>query len=185
MESLYALLISHLIRKEILASRSVGCFLKCYPFNSYSMTGSGSAVVRSPGKIWLCLCEWQPKSSWKVLKALTLRVRLGQCCLELHCGTVLFLLPITRLRRKLGQNSSFRTIPWCNRPFARWRHFATTTRTLQGFAFLCKYGLLFCKRCWGYQIQICSKMRTMYKLAWVSGVSGRKGERLIPPPFPI
>ena len=185
MESLYALLISHLIRKEILASRSVGCFLKCYPFNSYSMTGSGSAIVRSPGKIWLCLCEWQPKSSWKVLKALTLRVRLGQCCLELHCGTVLFLLPITRLRRKLGQNSSFRTIPWCNRPFAPWRHFATTTRTLQGFAFLCKYGLLFCKRCWGYQIQICSKMRTMYKLAWVSGVSGRKGERLIPPPFPI
>ena len=29
-------------------------------------------------------------------------MRLGQCCLELHRGTILFLLPITRLRRKLG-----------------------------------------------------------------------------------
>ena len=28
------------------------------------------------------------------------------------------------------------------RPFARWRHFTTTTRVLQGFAFLCKLGLL-------------------------------------------
>ena len=25
-----------------------------------------------------------------------------------------------------------------HRPFARWRHFTTTTRILQGFAFLCK-----------------------------------------------
>ena len=28
-----------------------------------------------------------------------------------------------------------------NRPFARWRHFTTTTRILQDFAFLCKLGL--------------------------------------------
>ena len=26
-----------------------------------------------------------------------------------------------------------------NRPFARWRHFTTTTRILHGFAFLCKH----------------------------------------------
>ena len=29
-----------------------------------------------------------------------------------------------------------------NRPFARWHHFTTTTRILQGFAFLCKVGRL-------------------------------------------
>ena len=28
-----------------------------------------------------------------------------------------------------------------NRPFARWRHFTSITRILQGFAFLCKLGL--------------------------------------------
>ena len=43
-------------------------------------------------------------------------MRLGQCCLELHCGTVLFLSSIKRFRRKLAQNSSFKTIPsWTHR----------------------------------------------------------------------
>jgi len=32
-----------------------------------------------------------------------------------------------------------------NRPFAWWRHFTTMTRILQGFAFLCKLGLLLFK----------------------------------------
>ena len=30
----------------------------------------------------------------------------------------------------------------CNTPFAWWRHFTTTIRIFQGFAFLCKLGLL-------------------------------------------
>ena len=39
-----------------------------------------------------------------------------------------------------------------NRPFASWRHFTTTTRILQGFAFLGKLGLLLFKPRWDYQI---------------------------------
>ena len=39
-----------------------------------------------------------------------------------------------------------------NRPLARWRHFTTTTRILQGFAFLCKLGLLVFNPRWDYQI---------------------------------
>ena len=39
-----------------------------------------------------------------------------------------------------------------NRPFAWWRHFNTTTRILQGFAFLCKLGLLLFKPRWDYKI---------------------------------
>ena len=35
-----------------------------------------------------------------------------------------------------------------NRPFARRRHFTTTTRILEGFAFLCKLGLLVFKPQW-------------------------------------
>ena len=46
-----------------------------------------------------------------------------------------------------------------NRPFARWRHFTTTTRILQDFAFLCKLGLLFSKPHWEYQIRIWKKKR--------------------------
>ena len=38
------------------------------------------------------------------------------------------------------------------RPFASWRHFTTRTRILQGFAFLCKLGLLLFKPRWDYQI---------------------------------
>ena len=41
---------------------------------------------------------------------------------------------------------------WYNRPLARWRHFTTTTRILQGFAFLCKLGLLLFNPRWEYQI---------------------------------
>ena len=41
-----------------------------------------------------------------------------------------------------------------NRPFAWWRHFTTTTRILQGFAFLCKLRLLLFKPRWDYQIWI-------------------------------
>ena len=39
-----------------------------------------------------------------------------------------------------------------NRPLARWRHFTTTTRIAQGFAFLCKLGLLLFNPRWDYQI---------------------------------
>ena len=39
-----------------------------------------------------------------------------------------------------------------NRPFALWHHFTTTTRILQGFAFLCKLGLLLFKPHWDYKI---------------------------------
>ena len=39
-----------------------------------------------------------------------------------------------------------------NWPLARWRHFSTTTSILQGFAFLCKLGLLLFNPCWEYQI---------------------------------
>ena len=35
-----------------------------------------------------------------------------------------------------------------NRPFALWHHFTITTRILQGFAFLCKWGLLLFKPHW-------------------------------------
>ena len=43
------------------------------------------------------------------------------------------------------------------RPFARRRHFATTTRFLQSFAFLCKLGFLLSKPHWDYQIKIWKK----------------------------
>ena len=39
-----------------------------------------------------------------------------------------------------------------NRPLARWPHFTTTTRILQGFAFLCKLGLFLFNPRWDYQI---------------------------------
>ena len=39
-----------------------------------------------------------------------------------------------------------------SRPFALWHHFTITTRILQGFAFLCKWGLLFFKPHWDNQI---------------------------------
>ena len=39
-----------------------------------------------------------------------------------------------------------------HRPFARWRHFTTTTRILQSFAFLCKLRLLLFKPRWDFQI---------------------------------
>ena len=38
------------------------------------------------------------------------------------------------------------------RSFTRWRHFTTSTRILQGIAFLCKLRLLLSKPHWGYQI---------------------------------
>ena len=41
-----------------------------------------------------------------------------------------------------------------NRSFVWWRHFITMSRILQGFAFLCKLGLLLFKPHWGYQIYI-------------------------------
>ena len=52
---------------------------------------------------------------------------------------------------------SFRYSCWevciaANRPFARWRHFTTTTRILQGFAFLFKLQLILLKPRWEYQI---------------------------------
>ena len=46
-----------------------------------------------------------------------------------------------------------------NRPFARWRHFTTTKRILQDFAFLWKLGLLFSKPHWDYQIRIWKEKR--------------------------
>ena len=45
-----------------------------------------------------------------------------------------------------------------NRPFAPWHHFTTTTRILQGFAFLCKLSLLF-KPLLGLQILIWKEKR--------------------------
>ena len=39
-----------------------------------------------------------------------------------------------------------------NRPLTRWRHFTTSTRILQGFALLCKLGLLWFNPRWEYQI---------------------------------
>ena len=36
----------------------------------------------------------------------------------------------------------------------RWRHFTTTTRIFQGFAFVCKLRLLLFKPHWDYQIKI-------------------------------
>ena len=42
-------------------------------------------------------------------------------------------------------NTTVQQVAVCNRPFARWRHFTTTTRILQGIAFLCKLRLLFIK----------------------------------------
>ena len=39
-----------------------------------------------------------------------------------------------------------------NRPLARWPHFTTTTRILQGFAVLCKLGLLLFNPRRDYQI---------------------------------
>ena len=52
---------------------------------------------------------------------------------------------------------SFRYSCWevciaANRPFARWRHFTTRTRILQGFAFLFKLQLILLKPHWEYQI---------------------------------
>ena len=41
-----------------------------------------------------------------------------------------------------------------NRPFARWRHLTTKTRILQGFALLCKLGVLLFKPRWDYQTWI-------------------------------
>ena len=43
-------------------------------------------------------------------------------------------------------------LPTQMRLFERWRHFTTTTRIIQGFAFLCKLGLLLFKPQWDYQI---------------------------------
>ena len=40
-----------------------------------------------------------------------------------------------------------------NRPFALWHHFTTTTRILQGFAFLCKLRLLLFKPHWDYKFK--------------------------------
>ena len=39
-----------------------------------------------------------------------------------------------------------------NRPLARWPRFTTITRILQGFAVLCKLGLLLFNPRWDYQI---------------------------------
>ena len=44
-----------------------------------------------------------------------------------------------------------------NRLFARWRHFTTTTRILQGFSLLCKLRLLLFKPRLDYQILIWKK----------------------------
>ena len=46
---------------------------------------------------------------------------------------------------KSAVNEFVNTETYTNRPFARWRHFTTTTRILQGIAFLCKLRLLFIK----------------------------------------
>ena len=51
---------------------------------------------------------------------------------------------------KNSKNNKFNKFK--NRPFARWRHFTTTTRILQGIAFLSKLRLLFMKPHWDYQI---------------------------------
>ena len=52
-----------------------------------------------------------------------------------------------RLIDSLHQNVANGNCPWLreagNRPFARWRHFTTTTRILQDFVFLCKLGLFY------------------------------------------
>ena len=46
-----------------------------------------------------------------------------------------------------------------NRPFARWHHFTSTTRILQGFAFLCKLGLSLFKPHWDYKINMKGKTK--------------------------
>ena len=46
-----------------------------------------------------------------------------------------------------------------NRPLAQWHHFTTTTWILQGFAFLCKLGLLLFNPRWDYQILIWKEKR--------------------------
>ena len=52
------------------------------------------------------------------------------------------------------------TLHWnINTPFAWWRHFTTMTRILEGFAFLCKLGLLLFKPHWSYQIYISKEKR--------------------------
>ena len=52
-------------------------------------------------------------------------------------------------RKNVGRDT---TTAVANRPFAWWRHFTTMTRILQGFAFLCKLGLLLFQPHWDYQI---------------------------------
>ena len=46
-----------------------------------------------------------------------------------------------------------------NRPFARWHHFTSTTRILQGFAFLCKLGRSLFKPHWDYKINMKGKTK--------------------------
>ena len=61
-----------------------------------------------------------------------------------------------------------------NRPFAWWRHFTTMTRILQGFAFLCKLGLLLFKPHWDYQIlNMKRKMkRILEEVKWCHHANG-------------
>ena len=56
----------------------------------------------------------------------------------------IYLLTTTTNHSVIRQKRSFIKTASINvkkRPFARWRYFTTTTRILQGFAFLCKLGL--------------------------------------------
>ena len=48
------------------------------------------------------------------------------------------------------------------RSFAWWRHFTTTNRILQDFAFLCKLGLLLFYPHWDYQIKIWKEKRKVF-----------------------
>ena len=64
------------------------------------------------------LCTKPVRKASALLATLSFRVRLGPCFAELYYGSVLrmlslLLLVVTRLRRKLGQNSFPKRVPSC------------------------------------------------------------------------
>ena len=63
------------------------------------------------------------------------------------------------------------TIVLFNRPFALWHHFTTTTRILQGFAFLCKLGRLLFKPHWDYNLNMKGKTKRYYCSCYSSKIT--------------
>ena len=108
-----------------------------------------------------------------VLFTLIWRARLGQHCANCAMGLfwrrnrfVVWLLRgcaenwVKRRPPKQSNNTvriNLGPVARANRLFARWRHFTTTTRILQGFALLCKLSLLLFKPRLDYQILIWKK----------------------------